>query len=142
MEDQQAPTPDDETHDTEAVGPAGADARRPKVVRRRWKAPTLDDQNHGAKDGAPAGANVRRSVVRRRRRAISRRRRPTFRNMAPMMEDQRAPTTDDHRHGAEYIGPTGAEDVASAGTDARRPEVLRRSWRTGANVRRSEVWRR
>ena len=124
LENQQSPTLDDQTHGAEDVGSARADARQPEFLRRRRK--TFADARRsedGAEDDGPAGANVRRSVARRRRWRISRRRHPTFRNMAPKMEDQRAPTTDDQKYGAESGGqvPTlddqqhGAEDGGPAG---------------------------
>ena len=68
MEDQQAPTPDDQTHGAEDVGSAGATLDEQKCYAEDGgQAPTLNDLKHGAEDGGPAGLNARRSEVRRRR---------------------------------------------------------------------------
>ena len=77
----QAPTLDDQKHVADHEEPAGADVRRSDAWRRRWRS---------------ADADARRSLARRRRCDISRRQRPTFRNMAPKMEDLQAPTTAHH----------------------------------------------
>ena len=59
---------------------------------------------------------------------------PPFRNTAPKMEDQQAPTTDDHKYGAEdgyqqalsLDQKFGGEDGGPTGADPRRSDAWRR----------------
>ena len=111
MEDQQDSSTDDQTLGADDVRSEGADARRPEVLRRRWR----------------TGADARRSEVQRRRWRTSMCRRLTIGSTAPKMKDQHAPTPDDLMH--------CAEDGGSAGADARRPEARRRRWSTSRRRR-------
>ena len=92
----QAPTVGDQKHGAEDGDQQALTLGDRKCCAEDGRqAPTLDDPKHGAEDGAPTGVNVRRSAARRRRRGITRRRHPTFRNIAPKMENRQAPTPGD-----------------------------------------------